>query len=572
MQALPDLLGDLLRQAFSSLPGAPQVDGPLVLATQDPTFGDYQSNAAFRLTRALRQPPLRIAQALVEALPEHPMLAGAEVAKPGFVNFRLRQEWLTQALLARMEDPHLGLVQDGRGQRVVVDYGSPNVAKRMHVGHLRSTNIGAALVAMLRASGAEVIGDNHLGDWGTQFGKLLVAWDEWNDPQAFEADAIGQLQRLYVRFQRESEGDPELQERARRATARLQAGHEPSLRRWKRFVQASMEEFEGLYRRMGVQFDEALGESHYQPMLGPLVEELLERGIAEEDDGAVLVRFAASDGKGLAKTPLLIRKRDGAALYATTDLAALRYRERTWNPDRVLYVTDMRQQLHFRQVFAAAARAGLCDASLEHVWFGMLSLPEGAMATRKGNVIRLRDLMDEAARRARRVVDEKSPQLSEQERERIAEAVGVSAVRYADLSQNPQSNIVFDWDRMLALEGNTAPFLMYSYARARSIQRKAGEQADLRQLALGEPSARELALGLLRFSEALRTSLAASRPNMFCDYLFALAGSFNRFYYQVPVLKAEPEQRRARLALVEAAARVLRSSLVMVGITPLERM
>ena len=572
MESLPDLLGDLLRQAFSSLPGAPDVEGSLVLATQDPSFGDYQSNAAFRLTRALRQPPLRIAQALADSLPEHPMLASAEVAKPGFVNFRLRREWLAQALAERMEDPQLGLVQDGRGQRVVVDYGSPNVAKRMHVGHLRSTNIGGALVAMLRASGAEVIGDNHLGDWGTQFGKLLVAWEEWNDPQAFEADAVGELQRLYVRFQRESEEHPDLQERARGATARLQAGHPPSLRRWKRFVQASMEEFEGLYKRMGVRFDEALGESHYQPMLGPLVEELLERGIAEEDDGAVLVRFKAGDGKGLAKTPQLIRKRDGAALYATTDLAALRYRERTWDPDRVLYVTDMRQRLHFKQVFAVCARAGLCDASLEHVWFGMLSLPEGIMATRRDNVIRLRDLMDEAARRARRVVDEKSPQLPEQERARIAEAVGVSAVRYADLSQNPQSNIVFDWDRMLALEGNTAPFLMYSYARARSIQRKAREETDLRQLSLGEPSERELALGLLRFPEALRTSLAANRPNMLCDYLFVLASSFNRFYYQVPVLKAELRKRRARLALVESAARVLRVGLGMVGITPLERM
>ncbi len=287
----------------------------------------------------------------------------------------------------------------------------------------------------------------------------------------------------------------------------------------------------------------------------------------------MVVRFDKADGKGLKSSPMLVRKSDGAALYATTDLAALRYRESEWNPDVIVYVTDMRQQLHFRQVFAAARKAGLSDAELEHVWFGMLSLPEGAMATRRGNVIRLGDLLDEAARRARAVVDEKSPHIPEAERALIAEAVGVSAVRYADLSQNPQSNVVFDWDRMLALEGNTAPFLMYSLARCRSVQRKAGlERPTVDSLDFEQAEERALCVALLRFPEALRTSLAARRPNMLCDYLFGLAGIFNRFWNKVPVLRAPVAKRRSRLALVEATARVLGAGMKLVGVRTLDRM
>jgi arginyl-tRNA synthetase len=313
--------------------------------------------------------------------------------------------------------------------------------------------------------------------------------------------------------------------------------------------------------------------SFFQPMLGPIVDELMERGIAELDDGAVVVRFGKADGKGLGDSPMLIRKRDGAALYATTDLAAIRYREGEWDPDHIVYVTDMRQQLHFRQVFAGARKAGFSDAALEHVWFGMLSLPEGAMATSKGNVIRLQALLDEAVARALDVVNAKSPDLAEEERTTIAEAVGVSAIRYADLSQNPQSNVTFDWERMLALEGNTAPFLMYSFARCRSIQRKADiDVGSVGAITLTEPAERDLCVALLRYPEALSTALNARRPNMLCDYLFGLAGSFNRFYYQVPVLRAAPEQRASRLSLVEASARVLSHGLGLVGVRTLDRM
>jgi arginyl-tRNA synthetase len=491
----------------------------------------------------------------------------------GFVNLRLDDAWIAAQVVQRLGPPDLSLPAEGVGRRVVIDYGSPNVAKRMHVGHLRSTNIGDSLARMMRALGYEVVGDNHIGDWGTQFGKLMVAWDLWRDEVAFADDAIGELQRLYVQFGSEAERDPALEDRARAATAALQAGAPGPLALWRRFVVASLVEFDGVYARMGVAFDQTLGESFYQPMLAPLVADLLARGLAEEDDGAVVLRFQEADGKALSESPMLIRKRDGAALYATTDLAALRYRHERWAPDAVIYVTDVRQQLHFRQIFAAARKAGLCTATLEHVWFGMLTLPEGVMANRKGNVIRLEALLDEATRRARAVVDEKSPELPEEERAAIAEAVGVSAVRYADLSQNPQSNVVFDWDRMLSLEGNTAPFLMYSYARCRSIQRKARIEAPtVARIEVAEPTERELALALLRYPEALHTALAARRPNMLCDYLFGLAGAFNRFYYQVPVLRAEPGQVEGRLGLVEATARVLHAGMAQVGVRALDRM
>jgi arginyl-tRNA synthetase len=570
MQTLPDLLGALVLEAAHSLVPDLEVRGPLVQATPDASLGDYQTNLAFRLTKALRQPPQACAQALIEALPEHPAIREAEVAGKGFLNLRLHEDWLAQALAERAEAENLGLPSPGEGQTVIVDYGSPNVAKRMHVGHLRSTNIGDSLVRMWRALGYRVLGDNHIGDWGTQFGKLIVAWERWRDEEAFAADPIGELERIYVLFaQTEEEG---LEDLAREATAKLQAGDPELTALWRRFVEASLVEFDDVYQRMGVSFDLTLGESFFQPMLAPIVDELLEREIAEVDDGAVLVRFTKADDKALKGTPMLIRKRDGAALYATTDLAALRYREGEWDPDTIVYVTDMRQQLHFRQVFAAARKAGLTDAELEHVWFGMLSLPEGAMATRKGNVIRLQVLLDEAARRARAVVDEKSPQLPEDERAEIAEAVGVGAVRYADLSQNPQSNVTFDWDRMLALEGNTAPFLMYSYARCRSVRRKADDDVTLDAIRIEEPAERELAVALLRYPEALGTALAARRPNMLCEYLFGLAGSFNRFWYQCRVLDAPTEQRASRLALVEATARTLGHGMGLVGVRTLERM
>jgi arginyl-tRNA synthetase len=578
MSAVPTIsavLTELVLNAAASVGHAGVLaDVEPAVPTNNPKFGDYQSNHAFRLGKALRTNPRAVAETVQAALVDHPAVAATAVAGPGFINFTLNEAWLAIQLAAQADDVHGGLVQTGEGSTVVIDYSSPNVAKRMHVGHMRSTIIGNTLDRMHRATGWRVIADNHIGDWGTQFGKLIVAWRLWLDEAAYAEDPIGELERIYVKFGAE-QTDAFLAE-ARAETAKLQSGGAENTALWTRFIQASLVEFDGVYQRLGVVFDETLGESFYNPVLAGVVESLKQAGIAEDSQGAVVIHFGDDAPKGMADTVLVIQKQDGAFLYGTTDLATLQHRQNTWSPKRVLYVTDMRQQLHFRQVFEGWTQwQPASEMELIHTWFGMLKLPEGTMSSRTGNVIRLVDLMDEAVRRARAVVDQKSPDLSDTERAAVAEAVGVAAIRYADLAQNPQSDVTFTWDKMLALEGNTAPYLMYSYARCRSIQRK-GElvSPSVEGMDLGaDPYSRALGVHLARFPEAVATSLNNYRPNLLADYLFEVANIFNRFYREIRVLSADtPEQRRARLALVEATARVLERGFGLMGIAPLSRM
>ncbi len=543
------------------------------VATNNPQFGDYQSNHAFRLGQALRTNPRAVAEQVQACLPDHPAVASTTVAGPGFINFTLDDTWLAAHLGAQADDADGGIAQSGQGRTVVIDYSSPNVAKRMHVGHMRSTLIGNALDRMHRAVGWSVVADNHIGDWGTQFGKLIIAWHRWLDEEAFDADPIGELERLYVKFGSEETDD--LLAEARAETAKLQAGDADNLALWERFIAVSLTEFDKVYARLGVSFDQTLGESFYNPVLPGVIQALLDSGIATESQGAIVVHFDEDMPGMLNDTVLVIRKGDGAFLYGTTDLATLDHRRKTWSPDRVVYVTDLRQQLHFQQVFTGFNR-WQPDSTMDlvHTWFGLLVLSEGVMGSRKGNVIRLVDLMDEAVRRAREVVDEKSPDLSTEERAHVAEAVGTAAIRYADLSQNPQSNVTFSWDRMLSLEGNTAPYLLYSFARCRSIQRKGQvKEGSVQGIVIDDPHARALAVHLARLPEALATSLGAYRPNLLCDYLFEAANLFNRFYREVSVLRADtPGQVRGRLALVEATARVLGRGFGVLGIQPLEQM
>jgi len=544
--------------------------------TNNPAFGDYQSNHAFRLGKALRTNPRAVAEAVKAALPAHPAVAKAEVAGPGFLNFTLDTAWLAQHLTAQVADPMGGVTQSGAGRTVVIDYSSPNVAKRMHVGHMRSTIIGNTLDRLHRAQGWTVVADNHIGDWGTQYGKLMVAWRRWLDKDAYGADPIAELERLYVKFNQEAgEGDDD---EARAETAKLQAGDPENRALWSQFITVSLAEFDKVYARMGVAFDETLGESAYNEMLPGVVADLKAEGIAMDSDGAVIIKWPedAAD-KALADKVLVIQKQDGAFLYGTTDLATLEYRMDRWSPDRVVYVTDMRQQLHFRQVFTSwrewrAARQAPVP-TLVHTWFGLLKLPEGNMSTRKGNVIRLVDLLDEATRRARVVVDEKSGELPEAERAAIAEAVGVGAIRYADLSQNPQSSVTFEWDRILSLEGNTAPYLMYSCARGKSVLRKAEEAVDMSTLALEHELERALAIALSRVPEVVAAAVGSSRANLLCEHLFETANAFNRFYHGLSVLKADtPARRASRLALVTAATEVLGRGMALLGIKALDRM
>ncbi|HJN72541.1 MAG TPA: arginine--tRNA ligase [Myxococcota bacterium] len=565
--ALVQTLTQLIQDAVTAAGIDASIDH--VQATKASAHGDYQWNGAFRLAKVARKAPRQIAEQVNALLADHPAIRGTEVAGPGFINLTLSDEFLGAALVEQLLSPRMGVSE--RSGCVVIDYSSPNVAKRMHVGHLRSTVIGAALDRLHRFAGHEVVADNHIGDWGTQFGKLIVAWHEWVDEVAFDADPIGELERIYVRFSQDA--TDEMQARAREETAKLQAGDAGNRALWTRFIGASMKEFDVLYDRLGISFDVTYGESHYDAELQPLVEELLESGVAEHSRGAVVIPFDKADGKGLGDKPMLIRKADGAALYGTTDLATVRLRMREWEPVEIIYVTDTRQQHHFRQLFAACKKLGwVDDGVLQHVWFGLLSLPEGAMSSREGNVIRLKDVLDEAARRAREVVDAKSSQLSEEERAAISEAIGCGAVRYADLSQNPQSNVTFEWDRMLSLDGNTAPFLMYSLARCRSIQNKGGLDRSLHPFSPRHPLERELTTTLLRFPAAIESALSAYRPNMLCDYLFGLSKTLNRFYATLRVLDSEGDDRVTRTTLIEATSRTLETGLDLLGIEPLERM
>jgi arginyl-tRNA synthetase len=566
---IPALLHDTLVAAARGIDPDFEVD-PLVPTTLA-AHGDYQWNFAFRLGKARKSNPRALADGLAKAL-SHPALARVEVAGPGFINLKLDDGWLAATLGAQVSTPAMGVIPEGAGRLAIVDFSSPNVAKRMHVGHMRSTHIGDALVRMHRAAGWRVIGDNHIGDWGTQFGKLIVAWNRWRDEAAWEVDAIGELERLYVLFAQKAEVAPELDDEARIETAKLQRGDPANTALWTTFLTASMVEFDRVYTRLGVRFDQAMGESAYRDGTAAVVRDLLDAGIAEPSEGAVVVRFGAGMQiePGTGGTVLIIQKRDGASNYATTDLACVARRVATWAPDRMVYVTDLRQQQHFQQLFAIARRQGV-TCELVHAWFGMLVLPEGAMSTRKGNVIRLVDLLDEAVARARRIVDEKSPALSDAERAEVAEAVGVGAIRHADLSQHPQTNITFEWDRMLAMDGNTAPYLLYSHARAASLLAKAGEPPDLAHLSLADPLERELALSLCRHPEAVAAGLRSYRPNLVADHLYDVANRFNRFYHELPVLTGGAA-RPARLALVEASRRVLRHGLELLGLKALERM
>ncbi len=546
----------------------PNAEVEPVAPTGNPAHGDYQWNFAFRMAKAVRMNPRALAERLAPLI-QHPAITKVEVAGPGFINLTLDDTWIARTVAAQVAEPNIGIAPEGAGRTVVIDFSSPNVAKRMHIGHMRSTHIGDALVKMYRASGWNVIGDNHIGDWGTQFGKLIVAYRNWLDPVAFAADAIGELERLYVEFGTRAKDDPALNDAARAETVKLQKGDPDNTALWRQFLDISMAEFEDVYRRLGVRFDETLGESAYRDLTDQVVEDLLAAGIAEVSEGAIIVRFEHDVA--------IVRKKDGADNYTTSDVACLRYREARWHPDRIVVVTDMRQQRHFQQVFEIGRRLGATDAELVHAWFGMLMLPSGMMGTRMGNVIRLVDLLDEAVARARAVVDAKSPHLEDAERAAIAEAVGVGAVRYADLSQHPQTNITFEWDRMLSLDGNTAPYLLYSHARCASVLAKAlrpeeGEEApDLGAIVIGDPLERDLLLAIARYPEMVAAASRGYRPNQLAEHLFEVANRFNRFYHDLQVLKGG-EARASRLALVDASRRVLRHGMELLGLKVLDRM
>jgi len=544
-----------------------------VRPTGDPRFGDYQSNVAMSLAKPLRRPPRAIAEAIVKDLPRHRAIERVEIAGPGFINLFLASEWMLEAIRALLARPEQRIAPAARPERVLIDFSSPNVAKPMHIGHLRSTILGESLRRILIALGHEVLGDNHLGDWGTQFGLLTVGYRRFLDGANYGADPVEELERVYVRAYEAAQADPGLMDEARRELVRLQQGDPRNRQLWQAFVQASRGEFDRIYQRLNIHFDLVRGESAYEEMLPGLIDELVARGLARESDGALVVFFP-----GDKLPPLIVRKQDGGFNYATTDLATIKYRAEELRAERVIYVTDERQQLHFRQVFEVARQMGF-TLPLEHVWFGLMRLPEGTFSTRQGNVIKLERLLDEAERRAAAVLDQTGAQFTEAERREISRVVGLGAVKYADLAQHRQTLVTFDWDRMLALDGNTAPYLQYTYARIRSIWRKHAEQGGApmeAEAALATPfepgPEQDLAKALLRFSETVHRAGRSYRPNVIADYLFELGQLYNALYQNLPVLRAEPPARARRLLLCEAVARTIRHGLDLLGIEVVERM
>ena len=598
-----------LQQAVRAVLVDADVSTVLVRPCPDPKFGDYQSNALMSLAKARKMNPRRLATDVVANLDVGALCEKVEIAGAGFLNFRLKNTVLTDTLQSAARGEHLFFEKTASPQTTVIDFSSPNVAKPMHVGHIRSTILGDCLARTLRLLGHRVITDNHIGDWGTQFGKLLVGWKKHLDPAALKTDPIAEMERLYKLVNAASEADEKILEAARQELVKLQSGDEENLRIWREMIALSQKQFDTIYGRLGVKFDHTLGESFYNPRLKPLVDELVAKGIARESEGAMAIFF--DDPPQLKEQPALIRKRDGGFNYATTDLATLAYRLETWQPDEIIYVTDGRQQLHFQQVFAAFRRwqaalsegrvsrvpnssgeksLGLTelvppkDVKLAHVWFGSILGEDGKpFKTRSGGTVKLADLLDEAETRAFKIVSEKNPDLPEAQRREIARVVGLGAVKSADLLPNRQSDYVFSWDKMLALQGNTAPYLQYAYTRIKSIFRKSDVASALRAdgsahsagsttLALSAPEEIALAKHLLNFGLTLEAVAEEYRPNFLCNFLFELAGKFTSFYENCPVLKADDATRASRLALCDLTARVLKQGLDVLGIETVEQM
>jgi arginyl-tRNA synthetase len=571
----------------------PDADTAMVLVRPcpDPKFGDYQSNALMSLAKARKMNPRQLATDVVAKLDVGDWCEQVEIAGAGFLNFRLKHSVLTQTLETAARGEHLFFEPAAQRRTAVIDFSSPNVAKPMHVGHIRSTILGDCLARTLRLLGHRVITDNHIGDWGTQFGKLLVGWKKHLDPAALKADPIAEMERLYKLVNAASEADEKVLEEARQELVKLQGGDEENLRIWREMIALSQKQFDTIYSRLGVKFDFTLGESFYNPRLKPLVDELLARGLARESEGAIVIFF--DDIPQLKERPALIRKNDGGFNYATTDLATLAYRLETWHPDEIIYVTDGRQQLHFQQVFTAFRKwkegtassvpqnsgqrqSAALPVKLAHVWFGSILGEDGKpFKTRSGETVKLSDLLDEAEERALKIVSEKNPDLPEAQRREIARVVGQGAVKYADLLPNRQSDYVFSWDKMLALQGNTAPYLQYAYTRIKSIFRKSEtSNIEHRTSNIELAAAEEIALAkhLLNFGLTLEAVAEEYRPNFLCNYLYELAGKFTSFYENCPVLKADDATRVSRLALCDLTARVLKQGLETLGIETVEQM
>jgi len=568
METFQAILAKKLSDALSAA-GLPNL-GELTPAA-DPRFGDYQTNAALVLGKQRGENPRTLAQNILQHINVGEVSQPPTVAGAGFVNFTLRAEAVVKKAGELFQDERLGVAKSPSPRRIVIDFGSPNVAKPMHVGHIRSTVIGDALARIASFLGHEVIRDNHIGDWGTQFGMVIWGWKNLLSQESLERDPIAELVRIYKETNERVASDPAVREACRQELVKLQSGDAENLSIWKRCVELSMQDFERIYGLLDVRYDIQCGESFYNDRLAGVVERLLKSKIAEESEGAVVVFFR--DVPELADKPCIIRKSDGGFNYATSDIATVEYRINDLKRDTLWYVVGAPQTLHFKQIFEIARREGY-KADFRHIPFGnVLGEDRKLMKTRSGENVPLRELLDEAVARARKIVDEKNPGLSDAEKLDVAQKIGIGAVKYADLSQYRMTDYVFSWNKMLALQGNTAPYLQNAYVRIRSIFRKADGPTPVRgAFVLVESAEINLGKRLCQFPEIVPQVLNDFRPNILATYLFELANSFHGFYEACPVLKAEEPARSSRLALCELTARVLQRGLDLVGIKVPEKM
>lgn len=534
-------------------------------------FGDFQTNFAMMNSKIIGRNPRKIAEEIVNEIGTcNHLIEKLEIAGPGFINIFLKDEYLGE-YVSKMTTEKFEYTELNTKGDVIIDYSSPNIAKRMHIGHLRSTIIGDAVKRLYNFLGYHTVADNHIGDWGTQFGKLIIGYRKWLDKEAYEKNPIEELERVYVEFSKESENDPSLDDLAREELKKLQDGDKENYALWQEFIKVSLDEYNKLYNRMGITFDTYYGESFYHNMMPAVLDELVEKGLAVEDQGAKVVFFDEKDNLH----PCIVQKKDGAFLYSTSDIATVKFRKENYDINRLIYLTDERQQDHFKQFFKITEMLGW-DIEKIHIWFGIMRFADGVFSTRKGNVIRLEQLLDEGKKRALEVIEEKNPSLSDEEKNNIAEVVGVGAIKYADLSQNRQSPIIFEWDKVLSFEGNTAPYLQYSYARIQSIKKKAEEMGKVitsdTKIVIKDKIERNLVTFLTLFPTMVLKAGETYKPNLLTDYLFDLAKKFNTFYNACPILNQEDEVLLSRLLIADRTAEILRQGLDLLGIKTVDRM
>ena len=567
------LITQRVQAALASV-GVP--DAPAsVQAASKPEFGDFQANGVMAAAKQLRMNPRELAQKVVDALDLRQIADRIEIAGPGFINIFLTQEFIGDFAARALNDEHLG-VSAAAPQTVVIDYSSPNLAKEMHVGHLRSSIIGDSLTRVLEFLGHKVIRQNHVGYWGTQFGMLTALLVETHN-EGNGLIELNDLEEFYRKAKVRFDESEDFANQARDYVVKLQGGDQQVLALWRQFVDVSLDHCQAVYDKLGLKLTRAdvMGESAYNDDLAHVVEDLATVGVLTEDKGAKCVfleEFEDQDGKPY---PFIVQKKDGGYLYATTDLGAIRYRVRKLNGERLIYVVDARQSLHFQQLFATCRKSGFAPAkvSLEHIAFGTMMGQDGKpFKTRSGGTVKLIELLDESVERAYALVAEKNPDLPEAEKQRIAHAVGIGAVKYADLSKSRISDYVFNWDGMLSFEGNTAPYLQYAYTRVQSVFRKAGEFDRAARIKVVEPAERQLAVALAQFEDVVLTVAEGCYPHHLSQYLYNIATLFSRFYEACPILKSEGEVRASRLQLAAWTARTLQTGLDLLGIEVLDAM